>query len=158
MNSKLARRIAFTLGALLLFRIGTYIPVPVIRRPITGHMFSRGISEIVRACGGVPGNRLLFFEQHEAHARVADRLMFDAADGILPGGNAKAFDWTVLSGHTVPVPWLLAGGLTPDNIAEAIRIAQPYAVDVSSGVEIPGRPGVKDHGKIRAFIQAARGA
>ena len=57
-----------------------------------------------------------------AYAGVADRLMFDAAEGTLPGGNAKAFDWTFLSGRTVPLPWLLAGGLTPDNVAEAVRV------------------------------------
>ena len=48
--------------------------------------------------------------------------MFEPAGGILPGGNAKAFDWTILSGRTVPLPWFLAGGLTPDNVAEAVRV------------------------------------
>ena len=70
-----------------------------------------------------------------AYAAVADRLMFDAADGILPGGNAKAFDWTILSGRTVPLPWLLAGGLTPDNVAEAVRVTGARAVDVSSAFQ-----------------------
>jgi phosphoribosylanthranilate isomerase len=89
-----------------------------------------------------------------AYAGVADRLMFDAADGILPGGNAKAFDWTILSGRTVPVPWFLAGGLTPDNVAEAVRVSGARAVDVSSGVE-SGR-GVKSAGLIRAFLERTR--
>jgi phosphoribosylanthranilate isomerase len=80
--------------------------------------------------------------------------MFDAADGILPGGNAKAFDWTILSGRTVPVPWFLAGGLTPDNVAEAVRVSGARAVDVSSGVE-SGR-GVKSAGLIRAFLERTR--
>jgi phosphoribosylanthranilate isomerase len=85
-----------------------------------------------------------------AYASVADRLMFDAADGTLPGGNAKAFDWTILSGRTVAVPWILAGGLTPDNIAEAVRVTAARAVDVSSGVE--SSRGVKSIELIRAFL------
>jgi phosphoribosylanthranilate isomerase len=87
------------------------------------------------------------------YAGVADRLMFDAAEGILPGGNATAFDWTILSGWTVPLPWFLAGGLTPDNVAEAVRVSGARAVDVSSGVE-SGR-GVKSIELIRAFLARA---
>ncbi|HTR88428.1 MAG TPA: phosphoribosylanthranilate isomerase [Reyranella sp.] len=85
-----------------------------------------------------------------AYAGVVDRLMFDAADGILPGGNAKAFDWTILSGRKVPVPWFLAGGLTPANVAEAVRVTGAPAVDVSSGVE--SSRGVKSIDLIRAFL------
>lgn len=85
-----------------------------------------------------------------AYAGVADRLMFDAAEGTLPGGNARAFDWTLLAGLSVPVPWFLAGGLTPDNVVEAVRVTGARAVDVSSGVE-SGR-GVKSIGLIRAFL------
>lgn len=92
-------------------------------------------------------------------AEVADRLLFDArppAGAVLPGGNARAFDWSLLAGRRWPCPWMLAGGLTPDNVAEAIRASGAGAVDVSSGVE--SAPGVKDVGKIRRFIAAARGA
>jgi len=89
-----------------------------------------------------------------AYASVADRLMFDAADGILPGGNARAFDWTILSGRTVPLPWLLAGGLTPDNVAEAVRVTGARAVDVSSGVE--SSRGVKSIDLIRAFLDRVK--
>jgi phosphoribosylanthranilate isomerase len=89
-----------------------------------------------------------------AYAGVADRLMFDAADGTLPGGNAKAFDWTILSGRTVPLPWLLAGGLTPDNVAEAVRVTGARAVDVSSGVE--SSRGVKSIELIRAFLDRVK--
>ncbi|MFO1080172.1 MAG: phosphoribosylanthranilate isomerase [Reyranellaceae bacterium] len=85
-----------------------------------------------------------------AYAGVADRLMFDAAEGTLPGGNARAFDWTVLSGRQVPVPWFLAGGLTADNVAEAVRITGAPAVDVSSGVE--SSRGVKSAELIRGFL------
>jgi len=90
-----------------------------------------------------------------AYAGVADRLMFDAAEGILPGGNAKAFDWTILSGRTVPVPWFLAGGLTPDNVTEAVRVTGARTVDVSSGVEVTR--GVKSVALIRAFLERVRG-
>jgi phosphoribosylanthranilate isomerase len=85
-----------------------------------------------------------------AYAAVVDRLMFDAAEGTLPGGNAKAFDWTILSGILVPVPWMLAGGLTPGNVAEAVHIAGAPGVDVSSGVE--ASRGVKSITLIEAFL------
>ena len=88
-----------------------------------------------------------------AYAAVADRLMFEPAEGILPGGNAKAFDWTILSGRAVPLPWLLAGGLTPDNLAEAVRVTGARAVDVSSGVE--SSRGVKSIELINAFLKRA---
>jgi phosphoribosylanthranilate isomerase len=81
---------------------------------------------------------------------VADRLMFDAAEGALPGGNAQAFDWTLLSGISVPLPWMLAGGLTPDNVAEAVRISGAPCVDVSSGVE--ASRGVKSIALIEEFL------
>ncbi|GCE91073.1 phosphoribosyl anthranilate isomerase [Komagataeibacter diospyri] len=71
-----------------------------------------------------------------------------------PGGNAHAFDWTLTGGWQAPVPWLLAGGLNPDNIQRAIRQSGARAVDVSSGVE--SSPGVKSSELIRRFVQAAR--
>jgi phosphoribosylanthranilate isomerase len=89
-----------------------------------------------------------------AYAAVADRLMFDAAEGILPGGNARAFDWTILSGRTVPLPWFLAGGLGPDNVAEAVKVSGARAVDVSSGVE--SSRGVKSIDLIRAFLDRVK--
>ena len=89
-----------------------------------------------------------------AYAAVADQLMFDTAEGILPGGNAKAFDWTVLSGRTVPLPWLLAGGLTPNNVVDAVRVTGARVVDVSSGVE--SSRGVKSIELIRAFLDRVK--
>jgi phosphoribosylanthranilate isomerase len=89
-----------------------------------------------------------------AYAAVADRLMFDAAEGILPGGNATPFDWTIMSSRTVPLPWMLAGGLTPDNLAEAVRVTGARIVDVSSGVE--ASRGVKSVELIRAFLKKAK--
>ena len=88
------------------------------------------------------------------YASVADRLMFDAADGTLPGGNAKAFDWTILSNQTVPRQWFLAGGLTPQNVAEAVRVTGARAVDVSSGVE--ASRGVKSVELFRAFLDKVK--
>lgn len=94
-----------------------------------------------------------------AYADVADMLLFDAkpTDGdptALPGGNARAFDWQLLAGESWPVPWLLSGGLTPDNVAEAVRVSGATAVDVSSGVE--SAPGTKDPDAIAAFLAACR--
>ena len=71
-----------------------------------------------------------------------------------PGGNATAIDWALLDGWTAPPPWLLAGGLTPANVAAAIRATAAPAVDVSSGVE--RSKGRKDPDLIRAFIAAAK--
>jgi phosphoribosylanthranilate isomerase len=88
---------------------------------------------------------------------VADRLLFDARpprDATRPGGLGTPFDWHLLENLTLPVPYLLSGGLNPDNVAEALRITQAPGLDVSSGVE--SAPGVKDPEKIRAFILAAR--
>jgi phosphoribosylanthranilate isomerase len=90
------------------------------------------------------------------YGRVADQLLVDAkpAKGAdLPGGNGLAFDWGLIAGRRWPVPWMLAGGLTPDNVAEAIRLTGARQVDVSSGVETAA--GVQDSALIRAFIAAA---
>ena len=91
---------------------------------------------------------------------AADWLLFDAKTppamtNALPGGNAVSFDWTVLAGAALPLPWMLSGGLTPDNVAEAVRVSGAGAVDVSSGVE--SAPGRKDPARIAAFLAAIRG-
>lgn len=90
---------------------------------------------------------------------TADWLMFDAKppkdrQGALPGGNALAFDWELLRQKNWPLPWMLSGGLTVDNLAEAVKISRAEVVDVSSGVE--RRPGEKDLDKIRGFLARAR--
>ena len=90
---------------------------------------------------------------------VADRLMFEAKPpatmaNALPGGNALAFDWSILAGRSFARPWMLAGGLNAGNLKEAAGTSGARAVDVSSGVE--SAPGVKDPAKIRAFLRAAR--
>ena len=87
----------------------------------------------------------------------ADALLVETkapADATRPGGNARTFDWGVLSGWTPPGPWMLAGGLDPDNVTAAIRATGAPVVDVSSGVE-RGK-GHKDPGLIRAFAAAVR--
>lgn len=87
------------------------------------------------------------------------RLMLDRkapAHAPLPGGNAETFDWSVLQGWASPAPWILAGGLTPDTVADAIRRTGAPTVDVSSGVERVR--GVKDAALIHAFVRAARSA
>jgi phosphoribosylanthranilate isomerase len=76
------------------------------------------------------------------------------AGATRPGGNAVALDWSLLAGWAAPAPWLLAGGLTPENVAAAIHASEARAVDVSSGVE--RSRGVKDPALIRAFVAAAR--
>jgi len=88
---------------------------------------------------------------------VADHLLLDAKppkDAVLPGGNGAPFDWDILQGLPVDLPFMLSGGLSADNVAEAVQKAHPFGVDVSSGVE--SAPGVKDIAKIVRFIHAAR--
>jgi phosphoribosylanthranilate isomerase len=88
---------------------------------------------------------------------LVDHLMFDAKPpqgADLPGGVGASFDWSLLAGREFQKPWFLAGGLNPDNVAEAIRISGAPLVDVSSGVE--SAPGVKDAARIAAFLKAAR--
>jgi phosphoribosylanthranilate isomerase len=80
-------------------------------------------------------------------------------DGYAPGmvgGTGQAAPWALLEGFSPGVPLILAGGLTPDNVAEAVRIVRPFAVDVAGGVE--SSPGRKDRGKMRAFVQAVQGS
>ena len=87
---------------------------------------------------------------------AADQVLVDAKPvpgDPLPGGNGVAFDWTLLSDRRWFGPWMLAGGLTPGNVAEAARLTHARQVDVASGVE--SSPGVKDPALIRAFLEAA---
>ncbi len=87
----------------------------------------------------------------------ADALLLDAFDPNAYGGTGKTIDWNLAAEivRESPLPVILAGGLTPENVAEAIRIVKPYAVDVCSGVE--ASYGIKDKLKVRDFIQAAKG-
>lgn len=95
----------------------------------------------------------------DSYAGAADFILFDAKTpkgAALPGGLGLAFDWSLVAGWKGPLPWGLAGGLNPENVAEAIRLAGAPMVDTSSGVE--SAPGVKDAGRIAAFCAAVRSA
>lgn len=91
------------------------------------------------------------------HAAVADQLLLDAKappGSARPGGNGRSFDWSILAGRAPRSPWMLSGGLTPGNVAEAVRATGARQVDVSSGVE--SAPGLKDEKLVRAFLAALR--
>jgi len=90
------------------------------------------------------------------YSLVADQLLIDAKppkNADLPGGNGLSFDWRLVAQRRWLRPWMLAGGLTPENVAQAIRLTNARQVDVSSGVE--SAPGVKDPARIAAFVKAA---
>ncbi|WP_441244323.1 phosphoribosylanthranilate isomerase [Tardiphaga sp. 768_D3_N2_1] len=91
------------------------------------------------------------------YAAVCDRILFDAKppkDATRPGGLGEAFDWHLLEGLDLKLPFMVSGGLNAANVAEALRITRAGGVDISSGVE--SAPGIKDPDMIRAFIRAAR--
>ena len=95
-------------------------------------------------------------ESIEAYSSVADQILVDAKppkEAVLPGGNGLTFDWRLVAGRRWSVPWMLAGGLTPDNVGEAVRLTGAQQVDVASGVE--SAPGIKDISAISSFIEAA---
>jgi len=110
---------------------------------------------LIKAC---PISSLDDVDAARAYDGVADLLMFDAKppkDATRPGGNALVFDWELLAGTVWDTPWILAGGLEADNVAEAVRISGAAAVDVSSGVE--DAPGFKSPIKIREFLGVVKG-
>jgi phosphoribosylanthranilate isomerase len=99
------------------------------------------------------------FAEAEVWEPLVDHLMFDARPpegSHLPGGVGARFDWSLLAGRVFDRPWFLAGGLNPDNVAQAISVSDAPLVDVSSGVE--SAPGVKDPALIAAFLEAVRSA
>ncbi|HEX3243024.1 MAG TPA: phosphoribosylanthranilate isomerase [Solirubrobacterales bacterium] len=93
---------------------------------------------------------------HAAEAFRTDFHLFDRRGNGLWGGSGESFDWSLLASHGSEVPAMVAGGLRPDNVAEAIAVTHPYAVDVASGVE--SEPGRKDHAAMTAFFEAAQAA
>lgn len=88
--------------------------------------------------------------------RDVDFRLLDTYKAGIPGGTGETFDWSFIRERRSDLPLILSGGLTPGNVAEAIATVRPYAVDVSSGVEV--EPGVKDPEKMRAFVSAVREA
>lgn len=112
--------------------------------------------KVMKAIGLAEPEDLKTIDRYEG---VADQIMVDAKpmeDATLPGGNGFAFDWNILKEKRWSTPWMLAGGLNPDNIAQAVKITGARQIDVSSGVE--ASPGKKDREKINAFIKAAQTA
>lgn len=127
-----------------------------------GHETPERVRE-VRARSGLPVMKAVGVAGPEdiadidRYAAVADQLLIDAKpprEAELPGGNGLPFDWRLIADRRWNVPWMLAGGLTPDNVAEAVRMTGTRQVDVSSGVE--SAPGVKDADRIAAFGAALR--
>jgi phosphoribosylanthranilate isomerase len=115
---------------------------------------ARRVIKAVRVGKGFTAEDALRYADKAAGILVDTRL---PGETQLPGGTGTAFDWSLVAGLARRVPFLvLAGGLGPDNVGDAIRAVRPHAVDVSSGVE--GLPGRKDPAKIRAFVEAARAA
>ena len=106
----------------------------------------------VKACRVAPVTDLL---QYAALYRSAKALLLDAFDEGAHGGTGRSFDWGLIP-RDLPLPVVLAGGLTPANVGEAIRAVRPWAVDVSSGVE--REKGIKDTAKIAAFMRGVRDA
>jgi phosphoribosylanthranilate isomerase len=102
--------------------------------------------------------------EHALMAVKPAAYLLDTASKSGLGGTGRAFEWGWVAEARAAgeleglPPIILAGGLTPENVAEAVRLVRPYAVDVSSGVEVAGKPGVKDAMKMRDFVQAAKGA
>ena len=142
-----------TLGALL-------DTVPVEMLQLHGREGPDRVSE-VRARFGLPVMKAVGLATAEdlprldVYAGVADQLLVDARPqpgAALPGGNGLAFDWRLIAGRHWSGPWMLAGGLRPENVAEAIRHTGAAQVDVSSGVE--SAPGEKDPARIRRFTAA----
>jgi len=119
-------------------------------------------AETIRARYGVPLIRAIRVAGPEDLAScgdwdgIADWLLFDAKGdpGGLPGGTGHSFDWTLLANHAGSTRWMLAGGLSPDNISRALAVTGATAVDVSSGVE--SSPGKKDAARIRQFVSQAQ--
>ena len=119
----------------------------------------------IRARFGLPVMKALGIASAEdlaalaAYEVVADRLLLDAKPpkgATLPGGNGVAFDWNLIAGLDPARPFMLSGGLDPENVADAVRLIHPPGLDVSSGVE--RGPGIKDPSRIEAFLRAARAA
>ena len=91
-------------------------------------------------------------DRMQKYRGIADRILFDAPAAAMPGGTGTRFDWSLLANHRHSMDWGIAGGLTPDNVGQAIAETGAPLVDVSSGVE--SAPGVKDVDKIAAFLKA----
>ncbi len=155
-------KVAVTVNAddALLDKITETVPLDMLQ--LHGSESPERVTE-VRARYGLPVMKALGIADAEdldkvpAYEAVADQLLLDAKppkNAALPGGNGLTFDWRLIAGRTWAKPWMLSGGLSPDNLAQAVQLTGAQQVDLSSGVETA--PGVKDSGLIRAFLAAAR--
>ncbi|WP_306006696.1 phosphoribosylanthranilate isomerase [Aquicoccus porphyridii] len=155
-------KVALTVDAddMLLDRITEAVPLDMLQ--LHGSESPGRVAEI-KARYGLPVMKAVGVAGQEdlaalaGYEEVADQILVDAKPlkgAALPGGNGLAFDWRLIAGRKWARPWMLAGGLTPGNVAEAVRLTGARQVDVSSGVE--RAPGMKDAGLIRAFVEAAR--
>ncbi|MFT7108321.1 MAG: phosphoribosylanthranilate isomerase [Yoonia sp.] len=144
----------------LLDAITAEVPLDILQ--LHGHETPDRVTEIRARCG-LPVMKAVGVADEsdlaalDSYAQVADQILVDAKppkNADLPGGNGLAFDWRLIASRRWPVPWMLAGGLTPDNVAEAIALTGATQVDVSSGVE--EYPGVKDAARMSAFCEAVR--
>jgi len=138
------------------------VPLDILQ--LHGHETPARVSEI-RKRFGLPVMKAIGvrdapdLDQIAEYAPAADQLLIDAKpprEAVLPGGNGLSFDWRLIAGRRWPLPWMLAGGLTPENVAEAVQLTGARQLDVSSGVE--SAPGIKDPEKVAAFIRAAKNA
>ena len=137
--------------------------VPIDMIQLHGHETAERVSEVKQRFGlpvmkavGISDETDL--NQLNEYSRVSDQILVDAKppkDANIPGGNGLAFDWRLIAGRRWPTPWMLAGGLTNKNVAEAARLTGARQFDVSSGVET--LTGVKDIQLISDFIQATNG-
>jgi len=141
--------------------ITSQVPIDMIQ--LHGSESPERVSE-VRARYGLPVMKAIGIggpddiAQIDVYSQVADQLLIDAkapATSDIPGGNGHTFDWGLVRRKYWTRPWMLAGGLTQENVAEAIKLTGAQQIDLSSGVE--SAPGVKDPAKIDAFIKAAQG-
>ena len=145
----------------LLDQITEAMPLDLLQ--LHGHETPARVSEL-RARYGLPVMKVIGVAEESDlatimdYALVSDQLMIDAKPAktaVLPGGNGVPFDWRLLAGRRWLRPWMLAGGLTAANVAEAVRLTGARQVDVASGVE--SAPGTKDHAKMAAFMTAVIG-
>ncbi|MBF0190437.1 MAG: phosphoribosylanthranilate isomerase [Magnetococcales bacterium] len=118
--------------------------------------------ESPEACLGLPGRVIKAVRVGEAEDLTGlerfpvQGLLLDAKVADHYGGSGRVFDWSLIAGYRAPLPLILAGGLNPENVFQAVRQVNPYAVDVSSGVE--SAPGIKDHDKMAQFIRQVQQA
>lgn len=157
-------KVALTVNADDAFLDTLLADVPIDMLQLHGHESPERV-QAVRARYGLPVMKAVGvaeaadLEALDRYAQVADQLLVDAKppqDATLPGGNGLAFDWRLLSGRDWSRPWMLAGGLSAENVAQAVALTGARQVDVSSGVE--SAPGQKDPVRIAEFMQAVRGA